>query len=109
MSTELFIFDHGGFQYAVNVMNVVEIVELESIVAFHGEFRGCHGYVAHRGLLIPILDTTAVTAGSEISREPTLVVILNDNGIRFALTLDGYISVESFSETEGGREGAGEP
>jgi purine-binding chemotaxis protein CheW len=90
-----FVYSHRGFQYALPVGSVLEIVEIASLLPFHGNMPGTLGNMVHRQHLLPVLDATTLCTGlgpDPAHRLETVVVIQRD-GVLCALALDRYITV----------------
>ena len=90
-----FVCAHRGFQYAVPVTNVIEIVEVPSLLPFHGRLRGVLGNMVHREHLLPVLDATELCTGlgPDAGRPVPLIVVLQRDGVLCALAIDRYIAV----------------
>jgi purine-binding chemotaxis protein CheW len=88
-----FVFAHGGLQYALPVMQVLEIVEMPALLPFHGTLPGCLGNVSHREYLLPVLDPTALGSGRPAAApSKTFVVVREDNAV-FGLAMDRFVAV----------------
>jgi len=90
-----FVYAHRGFQYAVPVENVLEIVELPSLLPFHGTMRGALGNMVHREHLLPVLDATDLSTGlgPGPERQIETIVVIQHEGVFCALAIDRYITV----------------
>lgn len=90
-----FVYAHRGFQYAVPVANVLEIVEVPSLLPFHGTLRGALGNIVHRDHVLPVLDATELCTGlgPGPGRDVETIVVLQRDGVLCALAIDRYITV----------------
>ncbi len=88
-----FVFAHGGLQYALPVMEVLEIVETPALLPSHGALPGCLGNVSHREYLLPVLDPTALGSGRPTAApSKTFVVVQRDDAV-FGLAMDRFVAV----------------
>jgi purine-binding chemotaxis protein CheW len=89
-----FVFVHRDLQYAVPILDVLEIIESPDLLPFHGELPGCLGNVAHRDHVLPVLDPTAIgtrrAAGTTAS--PTVVIVRREGAV-FGLVMDRFVAV----------------
>lgn len=88
-----FVFAHGGLQYALPVMQVLEIVETPTLLPAHGAMPACLGNVSHRQYLLPVLDPTAAGSGRGISAPSKNVVVVRFEGTVFGLAMDRFVAV----------------
>jgi purine-binding chemotaxis protein CheW len=89
-----FVFAHRDLQYALPVLNVLEIVETPALRPFHGALSGCLGNVVHRDHLLPVLDPTALGTSRGISAAPSRsFVIVTHGDTVFGLALDRFVAV----------------
>jgi hypothetical protein len=90
-----FVYAHRGFQYALPVGNVLEIVEIPALLPFHGTMRGTLGNIIHRGFLLPVLDATtlATSQGVGPERQAGTVVVIQQDGVLCALAIDRFVTV----------------
>lgn len=97
MTQELkhFVYAHRGFQYALPVGSVLEIVEVPALLPFHGTMRGTLGNMVHREYLLPVLDATTLSTslGPDPDRPVKTVVVIQQDGVYCALAIDRYITV----------------
>ena len=92
---EHFVYAHRGFQYALPVGDVLEIVQVPALLPFHGVMPGVLGNMVHRHHLLPVLDGTALcTSLGRASDHPVdTVVVIQREGRLCALAIDRYIAV----------------
>jgi purine-binding chemotaxis protein CheW len=88
-----FVFAHGGLQYALPVMQVLEIVEMPALLPAHGALPGCLGNVSHREYLLPVLDPTALGSGRDTAAPSKTFVVVRDEGTVFGLAMDRFVAV----------------
>ena len=97
MTKELkhFVYAHRGFQYALPVGDVLEIVQIPALLPFHGAMRGVLGNMVHRRHLLPVLDATALctSLGPAPDHPVEMVVVIQREGVLYALAMDRYITV----------------
>lgn len=94
LSIEHFLYVQQGLQFAVPVMSVLEIVQIEEILPFHGSLAGCIGNMVHRDFLIPVIDSTALTNPLKPSEHQSeTVIVVNHQDILFGLTIDRHLAV----------------
>jgi purine-binding chemotaxis protein CheW len=88
-----FVFAHGGLQYALPVMQVLEIVETPALLPSHVALPGCLGNVSHREYLLPVLDPTALGSGRPAVAPSKTFVVVQENGAVFGLAMDRFVAV----------------
>ncbi len=88
-----FVFAHSGLQYALPVMQVLEIVETPTLLPAHGAMPACLGNLSHRQYLLPVLDPTAVGSGRGIAPPSKNVVIVRFEATVFGLAMDRFVAV----------------
>jgi purine-binding chemotaxis protein CheW len=88
-----FVFAHGGLQYALPVMQVLEIVETPALLPSHAALPGCLGNVSHREYLLPVLDPTALGSGRPAVAPSKTFVVVRENGAVFGLAMDRFVAV----------------
>jgi purine-binding chemotaxis protein CheW len=92
-----FVFLDRHFHFAVPVLDVVEVIVVEDLRPGHVQLAAYLGNVRHRGRLLPLLDSVALTRGPQPSSADTpkpesAVVILNGD-VRYALSLERFLTV----------------
>src|SRR6478752_4662518 len=89
-----FVFVHRGLQYAVPILDVLEIIEPPALLPAHGGLPGCLGNVAHRDHVLPVLDPTALGTGRAAAPadkgSPNTIVIVRRDGTVFGLVMDRF-------------------
>lgn len=90
-----FVYAHRGFQYALAIGDVLEIVQAVNLLPFHGSMSGVLGNMVHREHLLPVLDSTALVTslGPAPDHPVNMVVVVQRDGVLCALALDRYVSV----------------
>src|SRR4051812_44835244 len=58
-----FVFVHRGLQYAVPILDVLEIIEPPALLPAHGGLPGCVGTGAPRAHVLPVLAPPALGTG----------------------------------------------
>lgn len=99
----MFIFAHGGVQYGIPVMEVLEIVEMPKLLPAHVTIPGFLGNSSHRGYLLPILDPTELSSGRACA-PASLFVIVRSDGVVFGLAMDSFVSVANLDSDASGGE-----
>jgi purine-binding chemotaxis protein CheW len=102
-----FVFAHGGLQYALPVMQVLEIVEMPALLPAHAALPGCLGNVSHREYLLPVLDPTALGSGRPVAAPSKTFVVVREGGAVFGLAMDRFVAVVPLEALAAGPEGAG--
>lgn len=54
---EHFIYAERGLQFALPVADVLEIIDLPTLLPSYGGVPGCIGNVLHRDFLVPVIDS----------------------------------------------------
>jgi purine-binding chemotaxis protein CheW len=110
-SDKHFVFAHGGLQYALPVMQVLEIVEMPDLLPSHAALPGCLGNVSHREYLLPVLDPTALGSGRTAAAPSKTFVVVRHDGAVFGLAMDrfvGVVPVDALAAAEGAAAPAGD-
>jgi purine-binding chemotaxis protein CheW len=111
-----FVFVHGERQYALPVLDVLEIVETPSLLPAHGDMPAYLGNVSHRGRLLPVLDPTRLTGRCPVAVSPTAkmqsssttFVLVHRDDTFFGLAMDRFVGVVPL-ETAPGSGPKGDP
>lgn len=111
---KFFIFAHGGVQYALPVLQVLEIVRLGDLLPPPGGMPACLGNVSHRGHLVPVLDPTALAGGRAAAGATAAetFVVVRHAGATAGLAMDGFVSVaplDGRSDPDGSDPDGGPP
>lgn len=101
---EHFIYADRGMQFALPVVDVLEIIQLPALLPPLGGVPGCIGNVVHRNFLVPLIDS-AVLGGGLPPRDapPPTAIIVQHDGALMGLTIERHVAVAALSP------GAGEP
>ncbi len=104
---EYFVYAHRELQYALPVENVLEIIELPHLLPLSREVHGFIGNILHRDSLLPVIDSSVLGTDREpLPAEAGNAIVVQVQGVSFALTIERYITVVGL-DTSGG--GGGEP
>jgi len=106
-----FVYAHRGFHYAIPVASVLEIVEVASLLPFHGNMPGTLGNIVHRRHLVPVLDATTLctTLGSGPARAMETIVVIQQDSVLCALAIDRFISVVQLDPKPGAVDAMSRP
>jgi purine-binding chemotaxis protein CheW len=107
----VFVFVHRGLQFAVPILDVLEIIEPPALLPPHAGLPGCLGNVAHRDHVLPVLDPTALGTGragdAAANKGPSNnIVIVRRDGTVFGLVMDRFVAVVLLEKAPDGRRGA---
>ncbi len=96
-----FVFVHRDLQYALPVLDVLEIVETPVLQPAHGEMAGYLGNVSHRDHLLPVLDPTALGTGRGVApMSSRTFVVVRRGDILFGLAMDRFVGVVPLEEAD---------
>ena len=95
-----FVYAHRGFQYALPVDDVLEIVQTPTLLPFHGAMRGALGNMVHRHYLLPVLDGTELctSVGHAPDRPVEMAVVIKREGVLCALAVDRYVTIAQLGQ-----------
>lgn len=98
-----FIYADRGLQFALPVVDVLEIIDLPAMLRPHAGLPGCIGSVLHRDVLVPVLDSAILGAGLPATGESPKTAIIVQHGAAFVgLTIERHVAVVAFeSEATG--------
>ena len=91
-----FVYLDRDFHFAVPVLDVVEVMVVDDVRPGHVKLDAYLGNVRHRGRLLPLLDSVALTRGpgsTGSAEKPKAAVVMVKGGIQFALTLERFLTV----------------
>ena len=90
-----FVYAHRGFQYALPVGDVLEIVQVGALLPFHGAMSGALGNLVHRRHLLPVFDATSIctSLGPAPDRQVAMVVVIQRDGVLCALAIDRFVAI----------------
>jgi purine-binding chemotaxis protein CheW len=86
----LFVFDYAERAFAVPLIDVERIIEPVPVEHYPGEARHCKGTIEHLGRVVPLFDPHGLCFGSDREAPVSNILILNRDGVRFALILSRY-------------------
>jgi purine-binding chemotaxis protein CheW len=92
-----FVYTHRGLQYALPVMNILEIVMVSEWLPFHGDAPACLGNIVHRDTLLPVFDSTRL--GTDLPDDRTTsdtFIIVKHGNVVFGLTMDRHLDMLTF-------------
>jgi purine-binding chemotaxis protein CheW len=102
-----FVFAHGGLQYALPVMQVLEIVEMPALLPSHVALPGGLGNVSHREYLLPVLDPTALGSGRPAAAPSKTFVVVRQDDTVFGLAMDRFVAVVALDALSASPQQAG--
>src|SRR5438445_91379 len=105
----VFVFLQRGLQFAVPILDVLEIIEPPALLPAHGMLSGCLGNVAHRDHVLPVLDPTVLGTGRHVpppdpAESSHTIVIVRRDGTVFGLVMDRFVAVVPLAEAPAGRQ-----
>lgn len=92
------VYTYRGLQYALPVVNILEIVQVAAWLPFHGALAGCLGNIVHRHTLVPVFDPTVL--GTDLGRTaalPDTVIVVRHDDTVFGFAIDEYVTVVAFA------------
>ncbi len=92
--SRLFVFEFAQMIFSVPLHYVEEVIESHKIESYPGSVSHCRGTINHRGRILPIFDVHGL--GFEKDKEDVsspYVVIINNEGIVFGLTLEKHLEL----------------
>lgn len=92
-----FVYTHRGLQYALPVMNIIEIVLVSEWLPFHGDMPACLGNIVHRDTLLPVFDSTRLGTDlpDDTTTSDTFIIVKRDD-IVFGLSMDRHLAMLTF-------------
>ena len=93
-----FVYAERGLQFALSVADVLEIIDLPTLLPSHGGVPGCVGNVIHRDFLVPVIDSAQLGADLQPTGEaPMTAIIVQHAGVLFGLTIERHVAVAALS------------
>lgn len=93
-----FIYAERGLQFALPVVDVLEIIDLPSLLPSQPGVPGCVGNVLHRDFLVPVIDSAVLGSHAQpASQAPKTAIIVQHAGTLFGLTIERHVAVAAIT------------
>ena len=99
--TEYFIYEKEDTNFALPVINVLEIVETDQIEDLNIDLYACVGGIVNRQKLVPVFDSVTLGFKQKIKKQNlTTIIIVLCGEVAFGLTMDNFIGVEKLNTNQ---------